>query len=175
VVGVGSLRTTLISEEQVQQIVAHANANIKGGRPFTAYEVFKLLENVQDECSLDLELDFGDEGKIPMIEQISSGEPSTEDQIDAGLLGARLMRIIRDYTTTEEYTVFELRYGGDRVLNYKETSDAYVLGRDLRMNKGRVSDIDRDVLARLRAAAERDPDLKRSLLELLDTVGAGRS
>lgn len=168
-VGVGSLRTTLISEEQVQQIVAHANDNIKGGRLFTSREVFKLLENIQDECSLDLELDFGEIGVVPMIETMPDDAQSVEDQLDAGLLGSRLMRIVRDFTTNEEYTVFELRYGGNRMLNYKETSDAYVLGRGMRMNKGRVSEIDRDVLARIQAAAERDPDLRRSLLELLDT------
>lgn len=169
VVGAGSLRTTLISEEQVQQIVAHANTNIKGGRLFTEREVYKLLENIQDECSLDLELEFGEVGKLPMIEQTPSDTQNAEDQLDAGLLGARLMRIIRDFTTNEEYTVFELRYGGNRVLNYKETSDAYVRGRDMRMNKGRVSEIDRDVLSRLKDASDRDPELRRSLLELLDT------
>lgn len=139
------------------------------GREFTEEEVQELVLTTQDELSMDIEMEE-DEETVLFGETVPDDALSVEEQYDGHLVGQRLMDIIRQYTTDEEYTLMELRYGMGAMRGYMAVAEQYVNGTGKPMNKGKVAQIEEQVLDRMRRAVADDPELLNQLKDILATV-----
>jgi len=177
----GELTEGKISDETLDEITVQANKRCSNGKPrYTSYEVEYLLILHRQEVSLTPmpiagpERDHRRDGRN-MSDGIfgivlASAEPMMEERIDCALVGQRLMKIVRQFTTNEEYMLMELRYGMGAVRGFKTVAEQYGSATGKPMNKGKVAHIEHTVLVRLRAAITKDADLARSFKELMGSL-----
>jgi RNA polymerase sigma factor (sigma-70 family) len=177
----GTLIEGRIGDDRLDALTAEANRLRSRGKPsYTSKETESLLILSREEVSLDMTVAHRSQGEQVFLTFGESDEfyentrnsqpPSLEERMDGALLDARLMKIIRKYTTNEEYTLMELRYGMGVVRGFKAVAEQYNLTTGRPMNKGKVSQIEQSVLSRLREAAKSDADLARSFRELIESL-----
>lgn len=144
----------------------------KRDRGFTPEEVQELILTTQDEVSMDLEIDSDHD----VIESLTFGDsmvseaPPADEALDGALFGRRLMAILREYTTDEEYALLELRWGMGSVKSYKTVAEEFAAGTHRPMNKGKVALIEKQVFARIQQEAASDPDLMKKFKEITETA-----
>lgn len=149
------------------EAIAREVSESKEGTPYSAVEVEWLLLNVSKEtASLDLEVADDYDGTTPITlgESLINPIGSQEVLIDRVTLKEKLLKVIREHTSIQEYTVLKLRWGGGKLLSLDQTAKAYIRLTDLDMNKGKVAVIEREVFDRLKNS--KDPRFE----ELLDVL-----
>ena len=144
-------------------------------RPYNRGEVMYLLKVTQETLSLDVKVasHSGEEGEADSLGNVLADDaPTVEEAYDGERVSSRLMAILYQFTSEEEYAIMKLRYGmkTEAVVGCGRVSDQYCATIDAPMNKSRVAEIDQEVLDRVREAAAEDPDLVRQLREIWRTV-----
>lgn len=156
------------------EAIAQEVSEMKEGAPYSAVEIEWLLLNVSKEtASLDLEVADDYDGTTPITlgESLINPLGSQEILLDKVTLKDRLLKVIREHTSMQEYTVLKLRWGGSKLLSLDQTAKAYIKLTDLDMNKGKVAFIERDVFRRLEES--KDPRFEE-LLEVLNDFSEER-
>lgn len=167
----GTLSEGKVGYDTLCEIARVATRLQRGNKPFFADEVLELLKTTQDEVSLDMEVD-GAEGEetLTLVETLTDGAFLTDEQYDGRQLSRRLMALIKQFTTPEEYLIMELRYGCGEVVGCQRVTDQYVSGTGRSTNKTKVGNIDKDVISRVKEIIKRDPEARRQFRELLETT-----
>lgn len=152
--------------------IADKATTLKGGDElFTPEEIRRLLLTTQEELSLDIEVESADGTEcVTLGETLPDETFSVEEQIDGTLFSSRLMSIISQYTTPEELALIKLRYGTGKFRGCKLVADIYSFATKKPMNKGRVSEIEKQVFERIKSEIENNPDLRRQFEEIDETL-----
>jgi DNA-directed RNA polymerase specialized sigma24 family protein len=142
---------------------------------YTANEVHELMTYTQESLSLHDEnwasLPFSSiTSQVDIINAIDT-TPTQEEKLDKTNVMSMLMQIIQECTaTSEEYTVMEVRWGMGESKGLKTTAEIYKNATGRPMNKGKVAEIERRVLVRLKQyVADGDPRLLE-LKKVVDTL-----
>lgn len=167
----GKLTEGKVDDNTLQRIADQATLLQKGNNFFTAEEVQELIIFTQDEISMDLEVASPDGTEsISFGEEIPSEDPPADEVVDGALVGRRLMELVRQYTTTEEYLIMELRWGMGAVKGYKTVAEEYTDGTGKPMNKGKAAHLEKQVLSRLQTETSTDPTLMKQFREIMATL-----
>jgi RNA polymerase sigma factor (sigma-70 family) len=135
---------------------------------YTAREVFNLHQIMQESASLDVEVNSErTEDPTTLGERLVSTAPSQDEQFDSAMVSRTLMGVVRDYSSPEEYTLMELRWGMGKFMGLKQTAEIYRRNTGRPMNKGKVAEIEKDVLARMRDGIEAGDNRLYELSEVL--------
>lgn len=137
------------------------------GTPYSAVEVEWLLLNVSREtASLDLEVIDDNDGSSPITlgESLINQEQAQDIAVDRANLKENILKVIRDHTNIQEYTVMKLRWGSSKLLSLDQTAKQYIKLTGLDMNKGKVAKIEQEIFQRLKKAND------SRLIELLEVL-----
>jgi DNA-directed RNA polymerase sigma subunit (sigma70/sigma32) len=144
---------------------------LKENEIYTEEEVFKLLQIMQDTASLDIEVNTDrSDDPTTLGERLVSDLPSQEVSCDSLNVNNKLMSLIKEQTSDEEYLLMKLRWGGSKVLGLKQTAELYRRETNKPMNKGKVAEIERNVLQRLRESVAAGDN---RLLEIKEVIQFG--
>ena len=142
---------------------------LKPNEVYTPEEVFELNQIMQDTASLNAEVNTERiDDPTTLGERLISEEPSQEEQHDVRSIPRSIMRVVYDYTTPQEYTLMELRWGMGKVMGLKQAAELYRRKTGYPMNKGKLAEVERDVLDRLRRGIKEGDDRLLELKEVLD-------
>jgi RNA polymerase sigma factor (sigma-70 family) len=137
---------------------------------YTPEEVATLMLWTQEAASLTAEVSVDESGHPNTLADLitDEDEPTTDAQLDHHYAMPRLLSVIRDYTSPEEYLLMELRWGSGKVKGLKAVADEYRAASQLPMNKGRVAEMENRVLRRLKRAIRNGDE---RLMEILRSMG----
>lgn len=170
-------RAGKIDNETLKKIAEAATNFDPGPTSFTINEVKDFLAWMQDEVSLDMEVDSSENHGTEVVtlgDTLPDGSLLIPDQIDRVKANSTLMKIIRKYTTNEEFFIMKLRYGLGIKLEYRAVAYWYKKKTGYSMNKTLASEIDRRVIKRLKDRLLTDPELRASLKEVEDVLALSR-
>jgi len=168
----GKFTAGRVDDYTLDKIAQKATEIVKGQKHFTPEEVSSLIVMSQEAISMDLEV--GGEGDVADTETfgdtIASPIQPVDEQIDARMALRRMMSIFQRYTSPEEYTIMELRYGFGSFKSYLDVSYEYTEATGKPMNHIKVKQIEKRVCGRILIACQNDPDLMQQFDEIQETI-----
>jgi DNA-directed RNA polymerase specialized sigma24 family protein len=140
-------------------------------RLYTGDEVLSLIKQTQEEASLDVIVAYDEHGcEATLGSLLLDQEPTVEEKMDARLAGVRLMALIREFCSDEEYIMMELRWGMGSVKSYQKVSMEYTSSTGRPMNKTSASIIERRVFEKIRKRAAVDPSVRKRFTAIWETL-----
>jgi len=142
---------------------------------YTSEEVHDLMTYTQESLSLHDEnwasLPFSSITSQANLINIIDSTPSQEEKMDKADVMGQLMEIISECTSNpEEYTIMELRWGTGEVRGLKMTATIYKNTTGRPMNKGKVAEIERKVIARLKRYVDEGDSRLLELKKVVETL-----
>ncbi len=167
----GKIYDGKVDYDTLGKIAARATELQQCDKAFTPEEVHDLILTTQQEVSMDLKIEGDDTGINSMTfgDSIASDKPPAGEALDGGLFSRRLMGIMAEFTSTEEYALLELRWGMGAVKSYKTAAEEYSAGTGKPMNKGKAALLEQQVFTRVQREAANNPDLMKRFRELMET------
>jgi len=131
----------------------------------TPQEVHQLITYTQEALSLHDEnwasLPFSTITSQVDVINVVDTSPTQEEKLDKANVMTQLMGVVQECaSTSEEYMIMEIRYGMGEHRGLQTTARIYKNATGRPMNKGKVAEIERRVLARMKQhVADGDPRL----------------